>query len=180
MSQKSIRSRIVLLLGSVLILLLVCGSFFLPEIVSTYWHVRFGDSTTFHGWRIPVPRGWYAATRNDLLIIQKTTRFYDSDDAPTITPDILSPGKPVDPERLKQASIQVISRQGYLFQEERPFRIGTDSGYCLHFTADKDRKHIHIICDSLSAQLSVGYFGPNSAIQTFYSVVGQIKRQDMH
>jgi len=136
MSQKRIRSRIVF---SVLIPLLVCGSFFLPEIVSTYCHARFGDSTTFHGWRIPVLRGWYAVTRNDLLIIQKATRFYDSEDAPTITPDILSPGKPVDPERLKQASIQVISKQGFLFQEERPFRIGTDSGYCYILPPTKTR-----------------------------------------
>jgi len=178
MSQRRIRSRIVLLLGSVLILLLGCGSFFLPEIVSTYWHMRFGDSTTFHGWRIPVPRGWYASTRNDLLIIQKATRFYESEDAPTISPGILSPGKPVDPERFRQASIQVFSKQGYLFQEERPFQIGIDSGYCLHFTAHKDQKHILISCDSLSAQLSVGYLGAISEIQTFYSVVGQIKRQD--
>ena len=127
MSQNRIRSRIALLLGSVLILLLVCGFFFLPEIVSTYWHMCFGGSTTFHGWRIPVPKGWYAATRNDLLIIQKATPFYESEDAPTISPGILSPGKPVDPERFRQASIQVISKQGYLFQEERPFQIGSDS-----------------------------------------------------
>lgn len=178
MSQNRIRSRIVLLLGSVLIFLLVCRSFFLPEIFSTYWHMRFGGSTTFHGWRIPVPRGWYAATRDDLLIIQKATPFYESEDAPTISPGILSPGKPVDPERFRQASIQVISKQGYFFQEERRFQIGRDSGYCLHFTSEKDQKHIRISCDSLAAQLSMDYFGPNSEIQTFYSVVGQIKRKD--
>ncbi len=119
-------------------------------------------------------------THNDQLIIQKTTRFYDGEDAPTISPVILSPGKPVDPERVKQASIQVISKKGYAFQQERPLQIGTDPGYCLHFTAGKDQKNIRISCDSLSAHLSLDYFGPSSEIQTFYSVASQIRREDTH
>lgn len=170
--------RAVLLLAAFLILAF-CAAFFLPKIISTLWHLRHGDSITFHRWRIPVPRGWYAVTRDDYLIIQKMTRFYDGEDAPTISPGILSPAKPIDPERLKQASIQMISKKGYIFQEERPLQIGTDPGYCLHFTADKDHKNIRISCDLLSAHLSVDYFGQGSETQTFYSVVGQIRRQDI-
>ncbi|SRR6266849_728818 len=179
MLQRHTRSRVRLLLGSILILLFA-SLFFLPEIVSTYWHLRFGNSTVFHGWTVPVPRGWAAFTRGDIFIIQKVLRFYDSEDAPTISLDILSPGKPVDPERLKQASIRVISEKGYVFREERPIQIAAHLGYCLHFTTGKDQKKIRISCDSLSAELSVDYFGRSSEIETFYSVVGQIRHQDMH
>jgi hypothetical protein len=178
MSLRHTRPRARLLLCSILILLLPLP-FFLPEIVSTYWHLRFGDSITFNGWAIPVPKGWAVFTRDDIFIIQKILRFYQSEDAPTISLGILSPGKPVDPERLKQASIRVISEQGYAFQEERPIQIAAHGGYCLHFTTGKDKKKIRISCDSLSAELSVDYFGQSSEIQTFYSVVGQIKRQDI-
>jgi hypothetical protein len=178
MSQKHARSQVRLLIWSVLILLFSCA-FFLPEIVSTYWHLRFGDSITYHSWRVPVPRRWYAITRDDHLIIQKTTRFYDNEDAPTIIPDVLSPSKTVDPEAFRKASIRVISKEGYVFQEERSIQIGADRGFCLHFTTSNNQKKIHITCDSLAAQLSVGFFGPSSEIQTFYSVVGQIRRQDI-
>ena len=178
MLQKRIRARVRLLFWSVLIFLF-SSSFFLPEIVSTYWHIRFGDSTSFHGWRVPVPKGWFALARNDYLIVQKTTRFYDREDGPTIIPDVLNASKAVDVDAFRKASIRVISKQGYVFQEERPIQIGTDSGYCLHFTNADDQKKIHISCDSLAAQLSVGFFGPRSEIQTFYSVVGQMRRQDI-
>jgi hypothetical protein len=176
MLQKRTRSRVALLLGSVLIFSFA-GLFFLPELVSTYGHVRFGDSTTFHGWRVPVPRGWWAFTGNDQLIIQKMNRFYGKNDPPGIIVATLSPGKPVDPEALKEAAIRVISKEGYIFQEDRPIQIGTDPGYCLHFTTGKDQKNFRITCNSLAAQLSVGLFGPSSEVQTFYSVVGQIRRQ---
>jgi len=106
-------------------------------------------------------------------------RFYDSEDPPGIIVETLSPGKPVDPERLKQASIRVISEKGYVFQEERPIQIAAHRGYCLHFTSAKDQKKVRISCDSLSADLSVDYFGRISEIETFYSVVGQIGRQGL-
>jgi hypothetical protein len=176
MPQKRYRSRVALLLGSVLILSFG-GLLFLPELVSTYWHLRYGDSTAFRGWRVPVPKGWYGVTRNDQLIIQKLLRFYENGDAPTIIPEVLSPSKTVNPEALKEASIRAISKKGYVFQGERPIQIGTDPGYCLHFMTGKDQKSIRISCDSLSAHLAVHLFGPSSEVQTFYSVVGQIRRE---
>jgi hypothetical protein len=179
MAQKAYRSRVALLLGTALILLLVSGSFLLPEIVSTYWHLRYGYSTTFHGWRIPVPRRWWAFTRDDLLIIQQPVRFYHTNDAPTISVELLSPSEPVDAEALKQASVRAFSKDGYVFQADRPIEIGTDPGYCLQFTTAKDQKRIHISCDSLSAHLALHLFGTTSEIQTFYSVIGQI-RPDAH
>lgn len=167
------RSRAILL-ASLLLTLALVGLFFEPEIISTYWHLRFGNFTTFHGWRIPVPKGWWAFTKEDQLIIQKMRRFYDRRDPAGIIVGTLTPSRPVKPEALKEASIQVNSKKGYALKEDRPFSIGSGTGYCLHFSALKDEKLIHITCDSLSAGLSLDLYGRPSDIQPFYSVVSQI------
>lgn len=179
MSQGHSRFRAPWLVGLILIFVFI-GLFFLPEIVSTYWHLRFGDSITFHAWRVPVPRGWWAFIREDLLIVQKSLRFYQGEDAPTISVGSLSPGQSVDPKALKEAMIRRISNQGYVFQGDRSTQVGNDRVYCLHFADDKDHKKIRISCDSVTAQLSLDFFGQSSEIQDFYSLVGQIKRQDIN
>ena len=175
MNLKSSQLRATSLIGAVLIVVF-CGAFFLPEIISTYWHVRFGRSTTFDGWSVAVPGGWWAFTREDLLIIQKSLRFYQRDDAPTISVEIFSPGKTVDSEALKQGSIRAISQKGYVFQEDRPIQIGTDRGYCLHFSTGAGRENIRISCYLLAAHISLDLFGRSSDVQDFYSVVRQIRR----
>jgi hypothetical protein len=169
-------SQASLFVGSILIFVLV-GAFFLPELVSMYWHLRHGNSTTFHGWSVNVPRGWWASTRDDQLILQKTLRLYDRADWPTIVVGSLSPGKPVGPEALREALIHTLSREGYIFQQDRTIRIGNDVGYCEHFIAGNDSEAIRISCDSLGAQLSLDLFGRQFEIESFYSVVGQIKRE---
>lgn len=164
------------LLGTFLILAFSV-TFFLPEIISTCWHVRFGDSTTFHGWRVAVPRGWWAFTREDLLILQRPSRFYDREDTPGISVEVFRPGEPIDPEVMKQASIRALSRKGYVFQEEKPIQTGTDRGYCLHFAPGKYQKKIRISCYLSAAHLSLDLFGPSSETETLYSVVGQMRRE---
>jgi hypothetical protein len=178
MTQRRTLSRSTLCLGSALILVLLAGSFFLPEIVSTYWHLRFGDSTSFGGRNIPVPKGWWASTRSDLLIIQKSLRFYQSEDAPTISVEVFGPSKQVDPETLKQASMRTITEKGYTFHDDKPIQAGTDRGYCLNFVSAKDDKSIRITCYLLQGHLSLDLFGPSSEAQTFYSVISQIRSED--
>lgn len=175
MNLKGRKLRPISLIAAILILAF-CAAFFLPEIASIYWHMRFGSSTTFHGWRVVVPGGWWAFTREDLLIIQKSVRFYDGADAPTISVELYSPGKAVDPDALKQGSIQAISKKGYAFQEDRPIQIGTDRGYCLHFSTGADRKKARISCYFPATHLSFDLFGRNSDIQDFYSVVGRVSQ----
>src|SRR5260370_12780535 len=164
MPQRQTRSRVALLLVAVFVVLSVVGSFLLPELVSTYWHLRNGDSTAFQGWSIPAPKGWRAFTRDGFLMVQKPLRFYDREDAaPGISVEVFRPGKPVDSEVLRQASIRAISEKGYVFQEERPIQIGTDRGYCLHFTGGKDQENIRtsrISCYLSAAHLSLHPFGP--------------------
>ena len=85
------------LLASLFIALVLVGLFLEPEIVSTYWHLRFGNFTKFHEWRIPVPKGWWAFTKEDQLIVQKMRRFYDRGDPAGIIVGTLTSSKPIKP-----------------------------------------------------------------------------------
>jgi len=175
MNLKGRQLRAVLM-GTFLVLAFSVA-FFLPEIVSIYWHARFGDSTTFHGWKVPVPRGWWAFIREDLLIIQKPTRFYQAADAPTISVEIFSPDKSVDPEDVKQASTRAILKQGYVLQGDRPIQIGTDQGYCLDFNIANDHKNVRSSCYLSASHLSLELFGRPSEVQAFCSMVAQVRRE---
>lgn len=173
MSSRLIRLWVRLLGGATLVLILI-WSFFSPEIVSTYWHLRFGDSITFHQWKVPVPKHWAVLSRSKSFILQRPTRFYESEDVPTISLEALNPGKPVNPEYLKQNLVQAIQADGYSFQAETPIQIAANNGYCLQFKSTKNPQSFRISCDSLAAELSLDYFGPKSEVETFYSVVSRI------
>jgi hypothetical protein len=175
MLQKHPRLRATLLSIALIPGVLLVGLFFEPELVSTYWHMRFGDSTTFQGWTIPVPKGWWVSSNNSQLIVQKMLRFYEHRDPPSIIVEAVRPSNPVDPETLKKELIYALTNQGYSLQEDRPIHIGTHPGYCLHFINSTDPNGLHISCESMTAQLSLDFFGRHSEIQNFYLVLDQLK-----
>lgn len=172
MARKYLHLRVII--ASFVLLSIILGLFFEPEIVSIYWHARFGSSASFAGWKIPVPRGWWAFTHEQQLVVQKMRRFYERGDPAGIIVETLSPSNAVLPEDLKEALIQANSKKGYAFQEQRPIHIGTKGGECLHFSADKGDQVVHITCNSLPAHLALDLYGRSSDIQTFYSVIGQM------
>jgi hypothetical protein len=174
MPRNYLRSRAALLTSSVLALV-VAGLFLQPEIVSAYWHLRFGNATPFHGWSVPVPRGWWAFRHDDQLIIQRMLRFYERGDPAGIIVQVSTPGKPIEPETLKRASIQRISNDGYVFEEDRPIHIGTTDGYCLRFSATGRPPSIRMTCEAPSAQLSIDFYGSLSDVEAFDSVVVRLK-----
>lgn len=159
-----------------IVVLIFFALLFQPEAVSIYWHLRFGDTTEFHGWVIRIPSGWWAFTGNDQLVIQKMDRFYQRDESEEIIVGPLNPPKPVALDALKNAVTQMYVNKGSALQEDRPIHLGPEKGYCLHFSPNKGEKQFRITCDSLDAQLSLDYFGHPSDSQTFYSVIDQARR----
>jgi len=159
-----------------IIVLLVIVLFFQPELVSAYWHARYGNSTTFHEWSVPIPKGWRAFTREDQLIIQKMNRFYDQEGPPGIILGIVNTTNAVNPESLKESLRRTLSKDGYVFQHDRTILIDTNRGYCLHFVTAIDKHSIRISCEAPTVHLSLDFFGTDSEMQQFYYIVGQMKR----
>lgn len=108
--------------------------------------------------------------------MQKPTRFYEKEEAPTISVGSFRPGDAPDREVLNRVIIQMNSKKGYIFQEDKQVQIGTDGGHCLLFSRGKSQMNMTISCYSLADQLFLDFFSHGSDTQTFYAVVSQIRR----
>jgi hypothetical protein len=172
---RYLRSYTALLAASSFLMLALIVGFFLPEIACTYWHVRFGNSATYHGWNIPVPTGWRATTHNEQLIITKPLRFYDTSDVPEVVVGALDASKPIDPDRLDELMVHRLSQDGYILRKIRQIQVGGRDTDCLQFGAYKPGESIRISCMCIGAHLSVDLFGRPSEIEAFYSIVSQIR-----
>ena len=173
--SKYFREKSTLLIGLIVALLLF-ALLLQPEIVSTYWHLRYGDTIGFHGWIFHVPNGWWVLKRDDQLILQKMDRFYERDEPEEIILSTLNPPRPVALDALKYAAIQMYLKRGSALKEDRPIQLGGGTGYCLHFSASNGEKQLHITCDSLDAQLSLDFWGRSSDVQTLYSLINQARK----
>lgn len=165
--------------SSVVISIMACAlvaSFFFPELVSAYWHLRHGNSTSFHGSRIPIPWGWWASTDNNQLIIQKMIWTYDRSDPTMILVLSLKSNATTSESVFKQLLIHDISKDGYVFRGERDILVESDTGSCLEFHSDTQRRNIRISCWSWKAHLSLDLFGYDHDVQPFYSVVNRVKQ----
>ncbi len=144
-----------------------------PTIVATAWHLLHGDSITYKTWEVPVPKGWYAASKGEMLIVTRMARFRERGNGPNIA--LLSlpipAGSAPTSHRLKRAEIEVFSKNGYVFTGGRAIRLGNHEGYCLEFVRRDNRDYIRITCKVLTDQLGVDFEGYRTFVADFYSVL---------
>ena len=174
MPKRGRFSRLGFAAASMLVCAIVVACFF-PQLVGTYWHLRHGNSIEFHEWTIPVPRGWWPQTDGSQLVIQKMTWNYDRNDSTVIEVLTMNYSQPVHIDALKKAVLNQMSRDGYAFRGDRDVDIGSSPGYCAKFVNDTRHRNIHIACWSLKNHLSLDLLGYARDVQTFYSVIDQIK-----
>lgn len=160
------------------ILVLTCtmlGTFFLPELVSAFWHLRHGKSVTFHGWMIPVPSGWWAYTYEDKLIIQKMTRVYEHIRSPEVIILPLNSRGIVNDAAFGQQLIRDFSKNGYSLQLKKAFKLAGNTVSCFEFADAAHQRNVRISCWSLDSGLSLDFLGYKHNVPVFYSVVDQIR-----
>ncbi len=155
-------------------LLIACGVFFLPEVVSVYWHVVHGKSARFHEWEVPVPMGWRAFAGEGTLIVQKMNRSVDRDS------EVVVGGLPesgfYDYEKRKGSLIEIISKDGYQFVEERKVRVAGAEGYCFSFSPihNAGPGRIRITCDVPQRRLFLDFTGDPAHAAVFDSIIQHI------
>jgi hypothetical protein len=154
--------------------LAACGVFFLPEVVSVYWHVVHGKSARFHEWRVPVPMGWWAFAGEGKLIIQRMNRSVDRDST-VVVGDLPESGF-YDYEKRKRSLIETISKGGYQFVEERKVGVAGGEGYCFVFAPIHNAGHIRIriTCDVPQRRLFIDFSGAAAHAATFDSIIQHI------
>lgn len=155
-------------------LLVVCSVFFLPEVVSAYWHVLYGKSARFREWEVPVPMGWWAFAGEGTLIVQRMNRSVGRD-SEVVVGDLPESGF-YDYERRKGTLIEIISKDGYQFVGERKVRVAGAEGYCFSFSPihNAGPGRIRITCDVPQRGLFLDFVGAPAHITVFDSIIQHI------
>ena len=140
------------------------------------WHLAHGNSANFHQWKVPVPKEWWAYTRQGTLIVSKMQKSADLD-SHVIVSD-LPDKKSYDEDKFKRSLIEnYISGKEYRFLEERKTRLGDHEGYCLFFPSVSNTERLLVACEIPDYRLSVNFVGDRAYISNFNLILRGITRK---
>jgi len=134
--NKSVRLMLRLLaifVGVLLIALLVVA------LLGPGWHLLHGDFISYGGWRIPVPKGFYAGKSQMGPTMWKHSLGIPLFNVPYghislySRPDQQPFAYDRDYSRFEKGVTQEASQSGYQLNSKRTISAGKNSGYCLEF-----------------------------------------------
>lgn len=173
------RGRRHLLWLAVVLVPVVVAASFIPQIIATVWHWRHGDSVTFRGWEVPVPRGWWPLKNPyDTVLLQKAWPPIEREPQSNIIVEVFGAtgGFVFNSEKWKRARTQTMAKRHYNLVAERAARIDDHEAYCLEFAASGDVKEVWVVCDFPTAGLRFEFHGPRAPVSEFYQVVERVRR----
>lgn len=152
---------------------LVLIAFFLPELVGFGWHVIHGPDAVYHGWRIPVPTGWFAMRRGEGLVLERMLHLPIRDSTPTVVllPMHTGTGFVFDPNVWADVQIGIQARRGYRLAGMRQIIMAGHTGYCWEFVRRKDQNLWWITCLAPSQRLSADFSGRHPYSGAFYEIL---------
>jgi hypothetical protein len=150
---------------------------FLNKVFPYAWHLVRGNSANFHQWRVPVPKEWWAYTRQGTLIVSNLQESAGLDSHVVVID--LPDKKSYDEEKFKQSLIEnYISRKEYRFLEERTTRLGDHEGYCLFFRSVSNTERLLVACEIPDYKLSINFDGDRAYISSFNIILQGISLRD--
>jgi hypothetical protein len=150
---------------------------FLNKAFPYAWHLVRGDSANFHQWKVPVPKEWWAYTRQGTLIISNMQKSADLD-SHVVVSDLPDKGS-YDEEKFKRSLIEnYTSRKEYRLGEERKTRLGAHEGYCLFFPSVSNAERLLVACEIPDDKLSVNFDGNLAYISNFNLILQRIALRD--
>jgi hypothetical protein len=138
------RLLVVFIGGLLLVLLLV-------PLLGPGWHLLHGDFISVGGWKIPVPKGFYATETSEGPVMWKYAfgvPFFDAPHGHISVFGLSSVNEAPKPfayntdySRFEKGVTQEAAQSGYRLEWTREIRVGAGSGYCLQFTRSGDGTH---------------------------------------
>src|SRR6266849_655223 len=143
------KTIIVLILAVFAAVILVLG--FWPELLGAGWHLLYGDYTWYEGWKIPVPKEWFALHWGEVFLIKRA----EAEFMPSYKPGalvglarFLPDDKPfhydTQFEKIKGLWIALGQQQGYAPGAIRNVRVGQKSAYCLETVKSQPERQFKI------------------------------------
>jgi hypothetical protein len=157
--------------GAYLIVLL------LIPLLGLAWHLVHGDFTSYGGWRIPVPKGFYVGRSQMGPTMWKHTlgtplfnvpyghiSLYSRPDQQPFIYD-------TDYSRFEKGVAQAAGQSGYQFESKRTISAGKNSGYCLQFTRASGEPRSLVRCAVDNSVVVVFYEGDPRYISDLYGML---------
>jgi len=144
---NKLAKQMLLLTGAFIVGLLIV--LLLVPLLGPGWHLLHGDSISYGGWSIPVPRGFSVKRAPGGPVMWKFALGVPFFDAPYGHISLYGLGKPArqpfeydrDYSRFEKGVTQQAVESGYRFESKRTTSVGKNSGYCFEFTRPLDLKH---------------------------------------
>ena len=153
----------------------------LPELVSCGWHLIYGSSASIGQSKVPVPFGWYAISSDDNgLGIGRIPRFSFLPFLDDRISHILffGPSTPPNPrlessnmKKLRAILTRNLRQKGYTVSVPPTYTNGENSIYCVEGEKPPPVSEVDIHCIRLPDNTYFGFTGPESDLETFYSIV---------
>jgi hypothetical protein len=167
------------ILGIFLCLLYSC-----LELAGPAWHLVYGDSVRFRGWKIPVPRMFCVIHSSSVPELWKLPIGIPRWHGPyAIISFIVLTAEPSDslsPERYerwtKDAAEVTATRQKYWVTAERKVLVDGTFIYCFESVSAEDRTTRAITCPIKGSPLVAEYFGSLKYFPDFYSMLKGMSR----
>jgi hypothetical protein len=122
-------------IGGLLIVLLIV------PLLGPGWHLLHGDFTSFGGWKIPVPKGFYVRESHMGPTMWKETLGVPFIEVPYGHISLYNLSPPQQPfafdrdyARFEKGVTEDAIQSGYRFESKRTIPVGGNSGYCLQFS----------------------------------------------
>jgi hypothetical protein len=151
----------------------------LPEIVGYGWRAVRGGSIEHGGWRVAVPRGWFAVDRGETLTVSRLPRF------PWIDSNVatLVPGRrrPVPRavwqsawEMLREQRTVQMDAQGFSMTGEQQVALDAGEIRCADFSDRASGERRAAICDAFGYDMLATYQGNAAGQQRFYALLAAL------
>src|SRR5258708_28714928 len=140
-ASKLMRRLLEVLLGVILL-----GLPGIP-VLGLCWHLLYGDSILYGGWKVSVPKGFYVRKFQEGPTMWKESFGIPFFNAPYGHISLFHrPQPPFSFDRdyagFKQGLTQDAIEKGYELKAERTAQVGKNSGYCLEFTRSPEPRSL--------------------------------------
>jgi hypothetical protein len=154
-------------------------------LLAPVWHLWHGDSISWQGWKVPVPKGFCVKSE------QNPTMWKFSFGAPFLNssyghislfhrPAGQSPfefGR--DFERFAASVTEVARQDGYRFASTRTLKVGDTTAHCLEFENEVDRSRSLVRCAIEDSLVTIFYEGATRYVPDFLSMFGGMSHEDV-
>ncbi len=147
------------------------------------WHLLHGDAISFEGWRVPVPKGFYARKSETATVMWKQSLGIPFFNVPYGHISLFRPPQQVfsfdrNYGRFKSELIQDASEKGYRLRSERTVSVGDKPAYCLEFKRPSPDARSLVRCVVEGSPLAIFYEGDSKYVPDVFATLQGISREN--